>query len=181
MILLVLIILNSLKSTPKTKVPEGHAGTVRRPACAKSATSPGSLPRTHLLVGKVVQAQLPPQLPVFAERGQRWGHLAQSDDVPPVRESVQDVAQHVQRKVAEREAAVHVLEGEHGGVSPSARRPGLSCTEPHGAREARRGQTLRTVAARRRRSPSRAAPTLHGRAPAPTTPAAPGRQRGAVQ
>ena len=33
---------------------------------------------------KVVLAELLPQLPVLAERGQCRGHLTQGDDVPPI-------------------------------------------------------------------------------------------------
>lgn len=63
---------------------------------------------TELLLGKVVLAQFLPQLPVFTEHVQRGGHLAQSHDVPPIREAVQDVAQHVQREVHQCEPCVHL-------------------------------------------------------------------------
>lgn len=64
---------------------------------------------TKLLLREVVLAQLLPQMPVLAEHGQCWGHLTQGDDVPPIREPVQDVAEHVHRKVTERQATVHLL------------------------------------------------------------------------
>ena len=80
--------------------------SLKRPGSAIRATTP-----THLLLPKVVLAELLPQLPVLAERGQCRGHLTQGDDVPPIREPVQDVAEHVHRKVAERQATVHLLGG----------------------------------------------------------------------
>lgn len=85
---------------------------------------------TKLLLPKVVLAELLPQLPVLAERGQCRGHLTQGDDVPPIREPVQDVAEHVHRKVAERQATVHLLGGpahllqrEHGSSSVTVTSP----------------------------------------------------------
>ena len=71
----------------------------------------GAGAHAHLLLAEVVLAELLPQPPVLAKRGQRRGHLTQSDDVPPIREPVQDVAEHVHGKVAERQAAVHLLGG----------------------------------------------------------------------
>lgn len=64
---------------------------------------------TELLLSKVVLTQLLRQLPVLTEHVQSGCHLARSNDVPPIREAVPDVAQHVQGQVTEGEATVHVL------------------------------------------------------------------------
>lgn len=63
----------------------------------------------HLLLCKVVLTQLLPQPPVLAELRERGRHLAQGDDVPPVRKPVQDVVERVQGQVAEGQASVHLL------------------------------------------------------------------------
>ena len=80
------------------------AHSLKQPGSAIRATTPA-----HLLLPKVVLAELLPQLPVLAERGQCRGHLTQGDEVPPIREPVQDVAEHVHGEVAECQATVHLL------------------------------------------------------------------------
>lgn len=67
---------------------------------------------THLLLSEVVLTQLLPEPPVLAERAQCGAHLAQRHDVPAVGEPVQDVVQHVQGQVTEREAVVLLRERE---------------------------------------------------------------------
>lgn len=80
------------------------AHSLKQPGSAIRAATP-----THLLLPKVVLAELLPQLPVLAERGQCRGHLTQGDDVPAIRKPVQDVAEHVHGEVAECQATVHLL------------------------------------------------------------------------
>ena len=99
--------------------------SLKRPGSAIRATTP-----THLLLPKVVLAELLPQLPVLAERGQCRGHLTQGDDVPPIREPVQDIAEHVHRKVAERQATVHLLGGPAHLLQRERRSSSVTVTSP---------------------------------------------------
>lgn len=87
----------------------------------------------HLLFREVVLAQRLPQLSILAQHGECGGHLAECDDVPPIRKSVQDVVQCVQGEVAEREAMAHLLGDE-------------TDTFCHWALTARRQQTLQRTA-----------------------------------
>lgn len=75
---------------------------------------------THLLLSKVILTQRLPQPPVLAERAQHGAHLAQGHDVPAIGEPVQDVVEHVQGQVTEREALVHLRERGQDPRPPQA-------------------------------------------------------------
>lgn len=58
----------------------------------------------------MVLAEFFPQLSVFTKHVQSWGHLTQSNNVPAIREPVQDVIQHMEREITKCKSIVDLLE-----------------------------------------------------------------------